>query len=153
KRTKSHRDRAWVGAPLRRWTEILDTSNGGIRLLLPEGALGLGWPITVYRLHGARLGPGHVGTVVHNQGRSIGIRYVRDLALERRKALRHTTQGISAVVSGPVETPASLRNLSSSGAAIEPILPIRRGARLTLSILFGSRVVATRRAIVVRTSS
>jgi hypothetical protein len=152
KRIKTHRDRAWIAAPVRRWGEVLDASSGGIRLLVPNG-IGLGWPITVYHSQGARLGPGRVGKVVHNRGRGIGIEYARDLASERREALRHNTRGIRALISGSVETPAAVHNLSSSGAAIEPILPLRRGAKLRISFLFGSREVVTRTALVVRVAS
>src|SRR5262245_16896082 len=134
KRAKSYRARAWVGPPIKGWVEVFDTSNGGIRLLLPR-EVGLGWPLTVYQMLGSRLGPGRVGTVVHGHGRSIGIRYERDLGSERRGALRRATRGISARVSGPVETRALVRDLSASGAAIEPMVPIRLGATVKCSFL------------------
>jgi len=80
KRSKSQHTRAWIGPPLRRWADVIDTSTGGIRLALPE-TIGLGWPITIYRVWGRKLGPGRVGTIVHASGRSVGIRYQPDLAV------------------------------------------------------------------------
>ena len=152
KRTHWQRGRVWVGAPIHRWAQALDASNGGIRLVAPEG-VGMGCTITIYLLDGNELGPGRAGTVVHKHGRSVGIEFARHLAMERRGALRRDTRGIRAWLSGPVETLASVRNLSATGAEIEPILPLRHGVRLTVSIFHGSQVVATRDATVVRTSS
>src|SRR5262249_655336 len=128
KRTKSYRGRVWVAAPTRCWADIRDASSGGMCIQL-RTSVALGQTITVYRQLEARLGPGRVGTVVFVRGRSVGIRYSVDLASERRGALRHKTHGIRGWVSGPVETSAAIKNLSASGAAVAPMLPLRRGAK------------------------
>ena len=144
------RGRVWVAAPYRCWAAIRDASDGGLAIVVPR-SMRTGSRVIVYRSVGNGLGPGRLSTVQHAHGDHVGIAYDREESAERRGALRHATRSLSARISGAVATLATVLDLSASGAAIEPLLPLRRGARLTIELLHRDTVILKRDALVVRT--
>src|SRR5262245_11021176 len=113
-RTKTPHGRVWLAGPYRCWCNLIDAGNGGVRIEV-HGPLEPRTRATVYRAFGEKLGPGRPGTIVHANGRMAGIRYELEEHVDRRAALRHVTRGISAWISGPIITPASVLDMSSTG--------------------------------------
>lgn len=75
---------------------------------------------------------------------------VERLRGERRHAPRIGTPQLTAWLSGPIRTPAIVRNVSAGGACIEPILPLRSGVELVVELRDGDETLGSCRAEVVR---
>jgi hypothetical protein len=146
--------RVWLAPPLERWALLDDVSNGG--LLVIAGGLRVGMTLVVRRELSSGLSEARVAIVTRTDGHRAGLRFVLDRAAElggcadRRSALRIKTSGMVAWISGDVHTPALVRDVSATGARIEPVLPLPRLASVRAELLFGDLVIGERRARVVR---
>jgi hypothetical protein len=67
---------------------------------------------------------------------------------DRRGAPRLRTPGLTAWISGPVSTPATVENLADGGARLRPFVPLRRHVRLRLTLALDG-VALSRIAVVV----
>lgn len=139
----------WLGAPYRCWAKTVDASDRGLRIMAPR-EMPPGARIVVYRVAGEGLGGGRVGTVVDQRGKIVAIDYDREESSDRRSALRRATHNLSARIRGAVTTTATVLDLSASGAAIRPLVPIRCGTKVTLEFLHRDVAVVHREAVVVR---
>jgi hypothetical protein len=71
---------------------------------------------------------------------------------ERRRAERIRTPGLRAWISGPLFTPARIVDLGAHGAAVEAPVPLRVRMIVFVRLLLEGRLLAIRRAMVVRTA-
>lgn len=147
--------RLWLAPPHERWAMLIDVSNGGLRVA--ARGLTVGDSLVVRRELGDGLSEARVVEVVYSDGHRAGLRYRLDRTADlqgvrdRRAALRIATRGLTAWIrGGAVQTPAVVRDVSATGARIEPLLPLKRDQRVRAELVFGDVVVGARRALVVR---
>ena len=147
--------RVWLAPPHERWALLLDVGRDGLRIA--SGGLRVGSTLVVRRELGDGLSEARVAEVVHSDGHRAGLRYLLDqpadhhrACQDRRAALRIATHGLTAWISGPVQTPAVVRDVSATGARLEPLLPLAPHLCVRAELLFADLVVGDRRARVVR---
>lgn len=146
--------RVWLAPPHERWALVVDVGRDGMRIAC--SGLRVGGTLVVRRELGDGLSEARVAEVVYSDGHRAGLRYLLDkpadvqMRLDRRAAMRITTNGLRAWISGPVQTPAVVRDVSATGARLLPLLPLRRDLCVNAELLFADVVVGERRARVVR---
>jgi PilZ domain-containing protein len=153
-RTLARGQRVWLAQPGERWALLQDASHDGLRII--AGPLAVGKTLVVRRELGNGLGEARMATVVHCDGHRAGLRFLLDRHSatvgphDRRAAVRIATHGLTAWISGTVKTPAVVRDVSATGARIEPVLPLLPTQCVRAELLFGDTLVCERRARVVR---
>lgn len=147
--------RVWLAPPHERWVQAVDTSRDG--LSVAAAGLRVGATLVVRRELAVGLSEARVAEVIHVDGDRAGLRYLFAEPAElrgcrdRRSAMRIATHGLTAWISGPVHTPAVVRDVSATGARLEPLVPLPHDACVRAELLFADVVIGDRRARVVRT--
>lgn len=152
-RTLASGQRVWLAFPHERWAGLQDVSPEGVRITSP---LAVGTHLVLRRERGDDVGEARIALVVHSDGHRAGLRFVRHWRaespgqLDRRTALRIPAHGLTAWVHGPVSSPGVVRDVSSTGARLEPLLPLQVDQCVRIEILFGDALICERHAQVVR---